>query len=151
MSQGLGFRPVTPEWEGPVSFTLALHSEKGLVVRYLCHLADHQLDYYAPRAMLSELPGHKPLQAIKITLGRSQRPTQGIGFRPSPIAPLSCGQCWEYDFLEKKANSVRYAVRSEGQSYSIYVPYEVFKGFAFPERLFVYVDLPDQQADTGCK
>ena len=84
-------------------------------------------------------------QKIRVTIGRSPRPVRTIGFGSEPTQPHVSDQVWEYDFLEKKANSIRYQVRVEGQPYSLYVPGGVFKGRSYPDRLYVYIGMPGEK------
>jgi hypothetical protein len=47
-----------------------------------------------------------------------------------------------YDFEKEMANSIKYTVRSDQGSFSIYVPDEVFGDMEYPTRIYLQIAIP---------
>lgn len=129
----------TREWTGPVKLDLTVFSEHSRTVRYRCRFEKKYFDYYIPIEVLKNKSKDITPASITVVIMKTDLPKHELGFFGKPISPRTEQDFWEYDFLAEKENSIRYEVRHNGQSYSLYVPNEFFGGLKYPDRLLVYI------------
>lgn len=142
MEKSIGFSAFPRGWEGPVILDFERYMDHTRVVRYRCRLESRQFDLYAPKFMLPGVDGDESPPRVRVAMGKSRQRFRSVGFHGKPeTASTGPGIC-TFDFCEEKANSKRYNLVHEGQTYSLYVPNEVFGDEPPPNRLFLQVALP---------
>jgi hypothetical protein len=125
------------QWEGPIRLTFSRFKETGKTVRYRAPLKTRAFDLYVSRVLLAALVANALPEKLTVLIGASVEPLRRMGFHGHPIPPSTDSDCWEYDFHEEKANSIRYSVVYEGAKFSLYVPKELFGDQDWPQRVYL--------------
>jgi len=155
MAPEVGFTSFARDWEGPVVLEFRHFREHTKTARYKCQLETRTFDLYAPLFMIPNLPSDARPERLLVALGRSSGPLRSIGFTGEARLPTVTSDTCEFDFMEQKVNSKRYRMESDGDSYSLYIPNEVFEGQPHPGRVYIRLGLPaeveENRSTTGDK
>jgi len=141
MGRIIGFKDFPNAWEGPAILEFELYSEHTRTARYRSYLQQQRFDIYVPLFMLGI--NNKLPDRILVALGKSAEPLRTIGFRGEPLKPKVTSDIIEFNFVEEKANSVKYNLFFAGQSYNLYIPNEVFADELPPPRVYLQIGVPE--------
>ena len=135
------------EWKGHLRLEFSFVREHSIKVRYDCQLKHIAFRYYVPKALLESYTRSEWPDKIRATFLKSDLPKQKIGFHGKLISPRTENDFWEYDYNDKKSQKLvnyhYYDVDFEGQRYEMYMPNEVFKDYICPNRMLVYIWIPE--------
>jgi hypothetical protein len=138
MAEKIGFERSGPDdWEGPVTLRLKYDRDHTRTTRYIGKLHRQDITIYVPDKLI---PDGGPHDEIWATLGRVTKPLTEMKFE-SQVGAIA--DVISYDLSKAMSNSVRYDTRVGGDVYTLYLPYEVFGGRPWPNRVFLHISLPE--------
>ena len=138
----IGFKPLTRDWEGPLYVLFGLHSRHSRTARYQADVEGRKFDLYAPLFMLGRLAqGDVPEKLIAL-IGKGPETVRILGLSPTNYSLRADSEVCEYAFAEKKVNSIQYKVAHEHQTYSIYLPVEIFGTEPSPQKIYLRLGVP---------
>jgi hypothetical protein len=141
-----GFVQFPEDWSSPEFLEFSLYKEHSRVVRYVCALQSRRFDLYAPRLLVSNLSPDMVPPKLLAAIGRAPAKKESIGFTTAIRPPIVEFDLCEYHFSEEKANSFRYNNNFEGNTYSLYVPKEIFHCQPHPSRIYLKLAIPYEEA-----
>ena len=136
------------EWEGPIITRLQVYdSTHGNTVQYRGELDKSRFPFYEPKPLLTEMFGLEPQETLIVQISKTPLPMIETGFRGKNIPPTAGPDFLEYQYTTRRdqpVNSWLYENNSYGRRNSIYVPHEVMGDKTPPNRLIVYLDVPEE-------
>jgi len=124
------------EWEGPIACEFKLFEKHTKVMQYRCHLEKQGFRFYTPLFMFKHLKEDEIPEHLQVVIWKSASPVRTCGYLSGQNPLLVESDVVEYEFEEKKGHSIKYCIIRDGQTYSLYIPNEVFKGMAPPKRVY---------------
>ena len=125
------------DWQGPVKCEFHLHSEHTKTARYGCNLKERSFDFYAPLFMLKGLSDEEIPESLQVVIWKSESPVRTCGYLSEPLPLQFESDVLEYEFTEEKKHSKRYDYVYKDQTYSLYIPNEVFGNLLNPKRVYL--------------
>ena len=136
------------DWEGPFIARVQVYdTTHGDTVQYRCKLENSKLQFYAPKPLLAEMFDSEPQETLIVQIAKTPLPMIETGFRANNIPPTAGPDFLEYQFTDwrdQPVNSWLYENNSYGRRNSIYVPREVMGDKTPPNRIIVYLDIPEE-------
>lgn len=140
MGVAIGFQNFPLNWEGPVVLEFSHVHTHTQTARYKSRLESREFDLYAPLFLLKGVDTPPP--RLLVALGRSAGCVHRIGFTGERLAPAISSDTCEFEYCERKVNTVLYCMRHDRQEYKLYVPNEIFAQDEPPARVFISIAIP---------